>query len=80
MITRSLSRLDKGREAGAPGGAEAQGRPPPRERAGRPGPPAAGTSGEGKSGVQLLVVYYQRQQPEQRMEREFQQRQREQRE
>jgi hypothetical protein len=59
-------------------------------RAGDPGPgqgqatvferpvPASGTSGEGKIGVQLLVVYYQRQQLEQRVEREFQQRQREQ--
>ena len=37
-----------------------------------------GTSGEGKSCVQLLVVYYKREQYEQRVEREFQQRQREQ--
>jgi hypothetical protein len=37
-----------------------------------------GTSGEGKSCVQLLVVYYEREQFEQRVEREFQQRQREQ--
>src|SRR5262245_54806603 len=40
--------------------------------------PASGTSGEGKSVVQLLVVYYKREQYEQRVEREFQQRQREQ--
>jgi hypothetical protein len=35
-----------------------------------------GTSGEGKCGVQLLVVYIQRQQPVQRVERELQQRER----
>ena len=56
MITRSLSRLHQGRQAGAREGPRRKGVLPRRGGAERPGPPAAGTSGEGNGGIQLLVV------------------------
>ena len=68
---------ERGRSAGALRGAEAQGGPLRSGGAGRPGPPAAGTSGEANRGVQRLVVTGQRQQRRERVERQLQQRQRE---
>jgi len=93
MITRSLSRLlrppIRSRRPPKPcSGAAAQGYLPPLRRGQLPGsgtcsaghkpalPP--GTSGEGNGGEQLLVVYYQRQQPDERVERELQRREQQQ--
>ena len=50
MITRSLSRLHRrGRSAGAPGGVEAQGCPPPLERGRAPGSATGGNKRRGNT-------------------------------